>query len=122
MEPNKEKQDFLNAAEQAAMENTSAVLKKAAQRAAEMLGMTPVESQVVIAAATPRQTGTDSDALQVVQIYKKLSQVMGDDLVLMKAWWHSRNQVLDATPDELGRSEQGREKLIDYLGSMASRR
>lgn len=84
--------------------------------------MTLVYSQVVTPSASPRQTRTDSAALQVVQIYKQLSQLMGDDLVLMKAWWHSRNLVLGATPDELGRSEQGREKIIDYLGAMTSLR
>lgn len=125
MEQHKEQADSLTAAKQAAMENTSAVLMKAAQRALELLGMPPVESQVVIPASarsTPNQTMAGSDALQVVQIYKELSQVMGGDLALMKAWWHSCNEALHATPNEIARSEHGREKIIDYLGAMASRR
>lgn len=122
MEQHKEQADTPKAVEQPGMEDKSAVLAKAAQRAAEMLGMSPVESQVAISEPNQSQTSPDSAALQVVQIYKQLSQLMGGDLVLMKTWWHSSNEALHATPNEMARSDHGREKIIDYLGAMASRR
>lgn len=125
MEEHKGKTNSQNAAEQPGMNDTSAVLKRAAQRAVELLGMIPVESQKeapTSVGSISNQIGSDSAALQIVQIYKYLDQVMGDDLEGMRAWWHSSNAALGAKPNELARSEQGRVRIIDYLAMMASRR
>lgn len=125
MEEHKGQVDSLNAIGKLGTEDASAVLQKAAQRAVELLGMNSVDSPAVVPASVrsnQNQGRLDPAALQVVQIYNWLDQIMGGELEVMKAWWHSTNKALEATPNELARSEAGREMIIAYLEAMSTRR
>lgn len=101
----------------------TAVLLKAVKRTFELLDVTPFEPNGApheCANTNASPIGPGHAWLQMVQIYEQLTEVMGGDVEAMKAWWHSNNLALEGKPDEVARSKSGREKIIAYLGFMAS--
>jgi len=108
----------------------AALVSKAVARAAADLGLSGAALGRVIgvsastvtrlhqgAALTPDAKPFEL-ALLVLRLYRSLDALVGGNSEQARAWLHSRNRDLDATPAQLIESAGGLVHVVDYLDAM----
>lgn len=105
----------------------SAVLLKSSARAGENLGMTKSQIGALIGInpealndVETHPTGEldDRAALLLIELFKRLSGMVGHDPHAIQHWMETKNRRFDDTPIRMARTLNGLERLLAYLESV----
>ena len=106
--------------------NPSEVLAKATARAAQVLELSEQQLAIIL--------GVDTDfsgfaieplssqglrAQQLIQIFRQLSAITGNDAVAMAHWMTTSNRRFDCNPRERMQTVDGLDEVKSYLDSLA---